>query len=181
MSLEDVIRRRRTIREFTGAPLTTEEISQLCWAGQGITEPELGYRASPSAGALYPIELFVVTAEGIDRYVPTDGRFERHLTGDLRRALQRASLDQACVGEAGASLVIAAVVERMARKYGRRAEQYCFIEAGHVAQNILLQATALDLGGVPIGAFADEKVATLLKLPRDQRVLYMVSVGHPRG
>ena len=78
-------------------------------------------------------------------------------------------------------MVIAAVVERTARKYGRRAERYCFIEAGHVAQNVLLQATALHLAGVPIGAFEDDAVAAVLKLPKTHRVLYLLPVGFPSG
>ncbi|MGB2984751.1 MAG: SagB/ThcOx family dehydrogenase [Phycisphaerae bacterium] len=181
MSVEEAISQRRSVREFLDKPPTLENISQLCWAGQGITEPRRGLRASPSAGALYPIELYVVTAEGIDHYQPANHRLKRHLPGDLRPALQRAALDQDAIGEAAATVVIAAVVERTARKYGKRAERYCFIEAGHVAQNVLLQATALDLAGVPVGAFEDEKVAAALKLPKDHRVLYLLPIGHPSG
>ncbi len=95
--------------------------------------------------------------------------------------MQRAGLDQEAIGDAAACVVIAAVVERTARKYGGRAERYCFIEAGHVAQNILLQATALHLAGVPVGAFEDDKIAAVLKLPKNHRVLYLVPLGHPRG
>ena len=98
----------------------------------------------------------------------------------MRRALQQSALHQEMIGEAAACVVIAAVVERTARKYGDRAERYCFIEAGHVAQNILLQATALHLGGVPVGAFEDKDVAKVLKLPENQRVLYLLPLGHPR-
>ena len=181
MSLEEAIAQRRSVRGFADIPLTLQEISQLCWAGQGITDPRRGFRASPSAGALYPIELYVVTAAGVDHYRPRDHRLERHLTGDLRRALQAAALDQQAVGEAAACLVVTAVVERTARKYGKRAERYCFIEAGHVAQNIFLQATALHLAGVPVGAFEDNEVATVLKLPKDHRVLYLLPIGNPHG
>jgi len=181
MSLEEAIKHRRSIRQFTDKPLTVEQIAQLCWAGQGITDPHRGFRASPSAGALYPVELYIVTADGVDHYQPKDHSRERHITGDLRRPLQRAGLEQEAIGEAPACVVITAVVERTARKYGRRAERYCFLEAGHAAQNILLQATALHLGGVSIGAFDDEKAAALLKLPRGHRVLYLLPIGHPRG
>lgn len=152
MSLEEAIAQRRSVRGFADIPLTIAEVSQLCWAGQGITDPRGRFRASPSAGALYPIELYVVTAEGVDHYRPKGHRLERHLTGDLRPALQEAALDQDAVGGSAACIVVTAVVERTARKYGGRAERYCFIEAGHVAQNILLQATALHLAGVPVGA-----------------------------
>jgi SagB-type dehydrogenase family enzyme len=153
----------------------------LCWAGQGVTDSQRGFRASPSAGALYPIELYLVTAEGVKHYRPTGHRLGQHLPGDLRQQLQEAALDQECIGRAPGCFVVTAVVERTARKYGRRAERYCFMEAGHVAQNILLQATALNLGGVPVGAFEDKEVASVLKLPKNQRVLYLVPVGHPAG
>ena len=181
MSLEEAINTRRSVREFIDQPLTMKDLAQLCWAGQGITDPRSGYRASPSAGALYPIELYVVTADGVDHYRPRDHGLDRHLPGDLRRAVQEAALHQESIGDAPACVVIAAVVERTARKYGRRAERYCFIEAGHVAQNILLQATALQLAGVPIGAFEDDKVASVLKLPKTHRVLYLLPVGTPSG
>ncbi len=93
--------------------------------------------------------------------------------------MQEAALEQDSVGQAPACMVITAVVERTARKYGRRAQRYCFIEAGHVAQNILLQATALQLAGVPVGAFEDQKIASVLKLPQTHRVLCLLPVGHP--
>ena len=179
MSLEEVIVERRSVRSFTDEGLTLKEVSQLCWAGQGITDPERGFRASPSAGALYPIELYIVTAAGVDHYEPNGHRMTRHLPGDLRQSLQLAALDQDAVGDAAAVFVITAVVERTARKYGSRAQRYCFMEAGHVAQNILLQATALHLGGVPVGAFEDRDVAKVLKLPEDHRVMYLLPVGHP--
>jgi len=179
MSLEQAIATRRSHREFRDKPLTLEQISQLCWAGQGITDRGRGFRASPSAGALYPIELYVVTAAGVDHYEPKSHLLARHLPGDRRPAVQRASLYQEPVGEAGACIAIAAVLERTARKYGTRAERYGFIEAGHVAQNILLQATALDLAGVPIGAFDDADVAAALELPESHRVLYLLPIGYP--
>ena len=181
MSLEEAIATRRSVREFADTPLTRQQISQLCWAGQGITDPGGALRAAPSAGALYPIELYVVTAEGVDHYQPKNHRLGRHLTGDVRRSLQRAALNQEAIGDAPACVAIAAVVQRTARKYGSRAQRYCFIEAGHVAQNILLQAKALHLAGVPIGAFEDEKVATVLKLPENHRVVYLLPIGHPGG
>ena len=180
LSLEEAIAGRRSVRAFIDEPLSLEQISQLCWAGQGITDAGRRFRASPSAGALFPIELYVVTAEGVDHYLPRDHRLTRHLTGDRRGALREAALHQQAVGRAPACFVITAVVERTARKYGRRAERYCFIEAGHVAQNILLQATSLTLGGVPVGAFQDKEVARALELPESHRVLYLLPIGRPR-
>ncbi len=179
MSVEEAIASRRSMREFLDEPLTARDISQLCWAGQGITDKKRGLRASPSAGALYPIELYLVTQNGVDHYLPKEHRLERHRAGDVRSALQKAALEQDPVGQAPLCVVIAAVPERTAGKYGPRAERYCMLEAGHVAQNMLLQATALHLGGVPIGAFEDHLVSTVLKLPSGQRVLYLLPMGFP--
>ena len=122
----------------------------------------------------------MATADGVDHYEPKGHRLTRRLPGDLRQPLQLAALDQDAVGDAPAVFVITAVVERTARKYGQRAERYCFIEAGHIAQNILLQATALELAGVPVGGIDDDKVAAALRLPKDHRVLYLVPIGHPK-
>jgi SagB-type dehydrogenase family enzyme len=181
MSLEEALARRRSIRQFTDEPLSLKEIAQLCWAGQGITDETLGFRASPSAGALYPIELYVVTTRDVAHYRPKDHTLQDHADGDHRQALQKAALDQAVIGRAPACFVITAVIERTARKYGQRARRYCLLEAGHVAQNILLQATVMDLGGTPVGAFNDDQVNAALKLPKNHRVLYLLPIGHPPG
>jgi SagB-type dehydrogenase family enzyme len=180
MSLEETLAARRSVRQFSDRPLTLEQIARLCWAGQGITEPKRGLRTAPSAGALYPIELYLVTREGVDHYLPTGHKLERHADGDLRMALRGAANDQESISQAAACVVITGVIERTTRKYGERAGRFCYVEAGHVGQNILLQATSLDLAGVPIGAFDDDKVSAALKLPKDRRVLYMLAIGHPR-
>ena len=179
MSLTETLTRRRSVRQFTDLPLDRTQLSQLCWAAQGLTDPARSRRTAPSAGALYPLELYVVTAAGVDHYLPARHSLEPHASGDVRLALSAAALHQEALRQAPVCFVIAAVTERSAVKYGTRAERYCFMEAGHVAQNILLQATALDLGAVPIGAFDDDRVAAVLKLPPGQRVLYLVPVGHP--
>jgi SagB-type dehydrogenase family enzyme len=138
-------------------------------------------RTAPSAGALYPLELYVATAGGFYHYEPSEHRLDLHSEGDLRPVLYRASLAQDSVREAPAVFVIAAVYERTERKYGReRAPRYVHLEAGHAAQNILLQAVALGLGGVPIGAFQDEQVQMVFSLPRDHRPLYLIPIGHTR-
>ena len=180
MSLEQAIGHRRSARRFTEQALTVKEIGQLCWSGQGITDPKRGLRTSPSAGALYPIELYVVTAEGVDRYLPARHELQQHLAGDQRKALQEAASGQPSVGAAPACIVIAGDIERSARKYRDRAERYCWLEAGHVAQNILLQATALNLAGVPVGGYDDTKTVEAIKLPKGWRVLYLLPLGHPQ-
>jgi len=179
MSLEESLAKRRSIRSFKAEALTREQISQLCWAAQGISDPKRGLRTSPSAGALYPLELYVVTGEGVEHYVPKGHALEKHREGDLRGKLQGAALGQSCVGKAPATFVIAAVVSRTQRKYGQRAERYVWMEVGHAAQNILLQATALGLGAVPVGAFRDEEVAKALSLPADHAPQYLIPVGVP--
>jgi SagB-type dehydrogenase family enzyme len=179
MPLEQAIARRRSIRSFKGDALTPRQMSQLCWTGQGITEPREALRAAPSAGALYPLELFVATADGVGHYDPREHTLAVHRAGDHRRQIQRASLDQEMIGQAWACFVIAAVVERVGAKYGDSAEQYTLIEVGHVAQNLLLEAEALNLAGVPVGAFEEKKVAAILEIPRDHRVFYLVPIGRP--
>jgi SagB-type dehydrogenase family enzyme len=178
MPLEQAIARRRSVRSFTGKPLNPRQMAQLCWAGQGITEPREALRAAPSAGALYPIELLVATPDGVGHYHPKDHTLRAHMAEDVRPQIQRASLDQEMITQAWACFVIAAVVKRVAAKYGNQAEQYTLIEVGHVAQNVLLEAEALGLAGVPVGAFEDRKVAAILDLPRDHRVCYLLPVGH---
>lgn len=180
MALEEAILRRRSVREFTKASLSDRELSQLLWAAQGITHRE-GYRAAPSAGALYPLELYVTMPAGFYHYEPRPHRLNRRSDRDLRAALCRAALEQEAILEAPAVFVIAAVYERTAQKYGpARTPRYVHLEAGHAGQNLLLEAVALGLGGVPIGAFDDEEIRKVLALPADQRPIYLIPVGHPR-
>lgn len=177
MTLEAALARRRSIRQYARAELTEKETSQLCWAATGITEPRLGLRTAPSAGALYPLEIYLATAKGVFRYQSRGHLLQGHLAGDRRKALRQAALDQGCVQAAPVCFVIAAAERRCAVKYGQRARRYCLLEAGHVAQNIHLQATALSLGSVPIGAFRDDRVAAAIRLPADQRPIYLIPVG----
>jgi SagB-type dehydrogenase family enzyme len=177
-SLADVLRARRSCREFTTQPLTSQEVAQLCWAAQGITDHASGYRTAPSAGALYPLALLVVDESGVYEYCSGTHELNQCLRGDVRKALQAAALDQACVGNAPVCLAIAMDIALMAERYGRRAERYCLLEAGHAAQNVLLQATAMGLGAVPVGAFSDERVADVLELSSRLRAVYLLPVGH---
>jgi SagB-type dehydrogenase family enzyme len=178
VSLESVLARRRSVREFTKQALTLEEISQLLWAAQGVTS-SWGGRTAPSAGALYPLEVYVVTKERVLHYLPAHHQAEVHLTGDRRPALEAAGMSQASIGDAPAVFVITGVVARTQAKYGSRASRYVYLEAGHAAQNLLLEAVALNLGGVPIGAFTDASVSSVLSLPSDRRPIYLIPIGHP--
>jgi SagB-type dehydrogenase family enzyme len=180
ISLEEVLHRRRSVREFSPHPLTEQQIGQLLWAAQGITSSD-GLRTAPSAGALYGLEIYVATSTGCYRYVPKGHQLEKQSEDDLRPGLCRAALDQESILGAGAVFVIAAVYARIAEKYGKeRSVRYAHLEAGHAAQNLLLQAVALGLGGVPMGAFRDEQVQQVLALPADQSPLYLIPVGVAR-
>jgi SagB-type dehydrogenase family enzyme len=180
VSLEETLVQRRSVRSFQGTPLTAAELGQLLWAAQGVSE-ERGYRTAPSAGALYPLELYVATEEGIFHYLPQGHRWQILSQSDARQDLYEAALRQDPVRQAPAVFVIAAVYERTAQKYGGgRSPRYVHLEAGHAAQNLLLQAVALGLGAVPIGAFDDGGVQEALALPTDHEPLYLIPVGHPQ-
>lgn len=167
------------------APLSLQHLSQLLWAAQGITGPD-GGRAAPSAGALYPLELYVVAGDvdsltpGVYRYAPERHELIKHAGDDRREALAAAALGQSWVQRAPAVLVLAGVYERSAAKYGSRARRYTHMEAGHAAQNVYLQATAVKLATVIVGAFDDEAVRETLGLPADHAPLGLMPVGHPR-
>jgi SagB-type dehydrogenase family enzyme len=166
------------VRAYRAEPLDLAEVSQLLWATQGVTSAA-GLRTAPSAGALYPLELYLVTAAGFYRYEPDGHCLEVLGEADLRADLSRAALSQEAVALAPAVFILAAVYARTEQKYGDRAERYVKLEAGHAGQNLLLQAVALDLGAVPIGAFHDDQVQDVLGLPADHEPLYLIPVGRP--
>ncbi len=180
-SLERTITERRSIRDYSNENLTLRELSQLLWAAYGITDPR-GFRTAPSAGALYPLEIFVVAGRvdgiqpGVYRYDPGKHEIIRVVEGDRREELSKAAVGQACVKNAAINMVITAVYERTTTKYGERGIRYVHFEAGHAAQNVLLQATALDLGAVPVGAFSDAEVKSILKLSEEDP-LYIIAIG----
>ena len=184
VSLEETLLNRRSVREYDDTPLTLEEVSQLLWATQGLTA-EWGGRTAPSAGALYPLELYLVAgnvsglAPGVYRYRPREHDLVKTGDEDLRNPLARAALNQACVQEGAIDIVIAAVYGRTTQKYGERGIRYVHMEAGHAAQNLYLQATAMELGMVTVGAFYEEQVREILSLPENEEPLYIVPVGRP--
>ena len=182
VSLEESLLQRRSIRSYTGQPLTLQEVSQLLWAAQGITDPG-GLRTAPSAGALYPLELYVVVgdvqdlAPSVYRYEPDGHQLVKIIDGDKRAELASAALGQSCVKEGAAAFVFTGVYERTTGKYGDRGIRYVHIEVGHAAQNLCLQATAMGLGAVTVGAFSDEQMTRLLNLPEKEQPLYIIPVG----
>jgi SagB-type dehydrogenase family enzyme len=179
-SLVESLAKRRSVRSYASTPLSVQQIGQLLWAAQGITQKLWGRRTAPSAGALYPLETYVVLSEGTYHYNPRRHELKQIIEGDRRRELQSAAFGQGAVGRASAVFVFAAVYERTSVKYGDRATRYVDIETGHACQNLLLQAAALGLVGVPVGAFLDERVAEVLRLENNTTPLYLVPVGHPR-
>ena len=184
-SFAAILNERRSIREFAAAPLSLEAAGQLLWAAQGVTS-SAGERTAPSAGALYPLEVYLVAgsvdglAVGVYGYRAHGHSLRAYLAGDRRRELADAALGQGAVLEAPAVLVIAALCARTARKYGGRGDRYVHIEVGHAAQNVYLQAHALGLGTVIVGAFDDDAVRAALELAGQEVPLALLPVGTPR-
>ncbi len=178
LTLEQALAERRSIREYADVPLRLDEIGRLLWAGQGVTDDE-GHRTAPSAGARYPLELYVVTPGDLMHYLPDGHRVEQRADTTTLDALADVAFGQAFVGAAPTVLVIAADPSRTEAEYGAVAEDLVNREAGHAAQNILLQATALDLAAVPVGGFDPSAAARLLALPPGETVLYLIPVGRP--
>ncbi|HOL21790.1 MAG TPA: SagB/ThcOx family dehydrogenase [bacterium] len=180
VSIEEALKKRRSIREYKSEPLTLKELSQLLWAADGRTA-DWGGRTAPSAGATYPLEIYVVAGnvEGINpglyHYDIETHSLVLVKEGDIRAELSRASLNQSSIKNAPVVIVISGVFERTTGRYGERGKRYVFMEVGHCGQNIHLQAEALGLGAVMVGAFDDEKVKKVLGIKED--VFYLCPVG----
>jgi SagB-type dehydrogenase family enzyme len=186
VSLEEAILARKSVRDYATKPVSLKQISQILWAAQGVTHD--GMRSAPSAGALYPMEIYVVTRPngienlqaGIYHYDNRNHVMTLFKEGDFSLALQRAVLDQESVGAAAANIVIAAVFERTTSKYGERGVQYVFQESGHISQNIFLQASVLGLGSVAMGAFREDEVRKVLGVAKTERPIYVQAIGIER-
>jgi SagB-type dehydrogenase family enzyme len=182
VSVEHALQNRRSVRRYKNESLTLSEISQLLWAAQGITTPR-GFRTAPSAGALFPLELYVAAGNvsdlpaGIYKYNYREHTLAQSVSSDKRNALSQAALNQRSIASAPAVFLICAVYERVTRKYGQRGIQYAFMEIGHAAQNVCLQAVALGMGTVVIGAFRDDEVKKIAHLSEDEQATYIIAVG----
>lgn len=182
VSLEEALLTRRSVRSFAQQGLSLAELGQLLWAAQGVTSPD-GERTAPSAGALYPLKLYVVAGwvtdlpVGVYEYVPTKHRLSLHSEGDRRQQIATAALEQRFVARSAAVLAIAAEYARTAKRYGSRAERYVHIEAGHAAQNVCLEAVALGLVTVVVGAFDDDAIRKALDLQTSVAPLLLMPVG----
>ena len=185
--LEEAIARRRSIRDFSTRVISLSQLSQILWAAQGITSATGRYRSIPSAGATYPLEIFIACGincveevnDGIYRYNINSHSLTSHHKGDVRLELGRAALDQGFIYQAPVDIIICADYERTLIRYGARGERYVHIEVGHAGQDIYLQATALGLATVAIGAFDDEQVREVLQLDSQYKPLYIMPVGRP--
>ena len=184
VSLEEAIARRRSVRRYRAEPLTLSQLSQVLWSAQGITAGgEL--RAAPSAGATYPLEIFAFVGKqaidgleaGIYHYEVDSHSLVCSQRGDLRRELARAALDQGFIVSAPVDIVICAIYTRTSYTYGRRGERYVHMEVGHVGENIHLQAVALGLATVEVGAFDDEEVRKVLDVEERIKPLYIMPLG----
>ncbi|MFH1287265.1 MAG: SagB/ThcOx family dehydrogenase, partial [bacterium] len=186
LSLEETIKKRRSVRNFKKEPLSLKELSILLFAADGITKKEgdFGYRSAPSAGALYPIEIYSIVhnvdklKQGIYHYSFLDHSLELIKEGNFKKEIVHAASDQETTGEAGVTFVLTSIWQRITRKYGERGYRYTFIEAGHIGQNIYLETVSLGLGCVAVGAFFDDELNKLLGIDgENESALYILSVG----
>ncbi|MDY9926910.1 SagB/ThcOx family dehydrogenase [Methanosarcina sp.] len=181
--IEELLAKRRSVRRYAERDLSETVISRFLWAAQGISSKE-GLRTSPSAGALYPLEIHAVIGEGngfepgIYRYIAEEHTLTQEIPGDLRERLSRAALSQPMVRQAPVSLIISAVYPRITSKYGKRGIRYADMEAGHAAQNVYLLGVELGIGTCAVGAFDDEEVKKVLKLPANEEPLYILPLGY---
>ena len=184
-SLERTLSERRSVREFSREPITLPQLSQLLWAAQGITDSR-GYRTAPSAGALYPLEIYVMVGDvkglavGLFKYQADGHVLLRIANDDRRKQMEGAAWGQDWIRENAVLIAFSSVDSRTTGKYGGRGIRYIYIEVGHAAQNVMLQAQALGLGAAVVGAFGDDFAGEILDLPKNERVLYLMPIGKPR-
>lgn len=181
LSFEEALAKRRSVRDFSTQPLTRAQIGQLAWAGQGVTDPQRGLRTAPSAESLYPMELFIATNEGLFIYRPTEHSLQQTMEQDVRSELARATLTPEPVAGAACSIIIAGSARKIAARVGDRARTFVAMEAGHIAQNIQLQAVCLGLGSVPVGGLDSTAVRKICRMSRELDPVYVMCVGYPAG
>lgn len=182
VSIEETLLKRRSIRSYKSETLAIAEISQLLWSAQGVTNRK-GFRTAPSAGALYPLEVYIAAGKvtdldaGIYKYYAHRHEIVNTVKGDKRSELCRAGLGQSSIKNAPAVMVFCAVFERVTGRYGKRGIQYVHMEVGHAIQNVCLQAISLGLGSVIIGAFNDYDVKEVMNFELDEHPLLILPVG----
>ncbi len=188
ITVEEAIKKRRSIRNYSAKPISKAQLSQLLFAAQGVTGKMYGkaLRTAPSAGALYPFEIYIIAnnvqdlPRGIYHYSVLDHALELVKSGDFRSQIIDAGLSQQMLGDSGVTFVLSAIFDRVRHKYGERGCRYVYMEAGHISQNIYLQAVSLGLGSVCAGAFSDEKVNKLIDVDGwKEAAIYLHPVGVP--
>ncbi|MBM4403746.1 MAG: SagB/ThcOx family dehydrogenase [Candidatus Cloacimonetes bacterium] len=183
VSVEQAIHQRRSTRSFKDESLSIAQISQILYSAQGISHQERGLRTAPSAGAIYPLELYAIIGKaddidpGLYRYQPTTHSLALIQTGDLRQSIISKVSRQAFVASAPISLILTVAYERISERYSERGMMYAHMEVGHVGQNVHLQAEALGLGTVMVGAFNESELAKQMALPDGEIPLYIMPVG----
>ena len=187
--LEEAIKKRRSIRNYSNNPLTLEELSQILFSAQGITGEYAGtyLRAAPSAGALYPFEIYLIVQnvsqleKGIYHYNVRKHALEFIKEGDFKDELFKAGLFQEMFLQAPVTLVYTAIFKRTTHKYGERGYRYIYIEAGHIAQNVSLQCVSIGLVSCVVGAFFDDMINKLIGIDgKEEAVIYLHTIGKPR-
>ncbi|TFF96663.1 MAG: SagB/ThcOx family dehydrogenase [Promethearchaeota archaeon] len=177
-SLEQCIYERKSMRKFWDKEISLEHLSKIFWAVQGAKEYN---RTVPSAGATYPLEIYAILKEkGLYHYKIKEHKLVTQIEKFNCRELVRAAWNQTFICEPYLTLIICGDIKRTRNRYGERAERYVYMEAGHAAQNVHLEAVSLDLASVPIGAFKEESVKALLELPKEIDPLYIIPVGYPK-
>lgn len=187
LPLSEAIYQRRSIRNFSPSPIMLFQLSQILFAAQGITSPSGKMRAIPSAGATYPLEVYVVVGEngiekvdsGVYHYEVKNHSLTLNISGDIRADMAGAALGQDFIAVAPVSLVICAVYDKTLLRYNVRGERYVFMEVGHAGQNVYLQTSAFGLGTCAVGAFRDEDIRQILQLDPKIRPLYIMPLGKP--
>ena len=182
-TIEESLAKRRSIRSYSNKALSIKDASQLLWAAQGVTS-DIGFRTAPSAGALYPLEVYLVAIniDGVDagvyRYLPENHSIVQTFEGNIGNELSIAALSQPQVRDCAANIVFAANYSRITAKYGKRGIRYTNIEIGHAAQNVYLQGVALGIGTCAVGAFDDENVGQALRLSESEKALHILTLGY---
>ena len=179
VSFEQALAKRRSVRQFSNQPIKRTQIGQLAWAGQGITDSQSGLRTAPSAGKIYPIELLFATDEGLFAYQPAEHSMLQISDQDIRMPLAAAASMQESIATAGCDIIVAGSVRKLTPQFRNKARTYMLLEAGHIAQNIQLQAVCLGMGSVAIGGFETKDVRKVCSLTRDLEPLYIISIGYP--
>ena len=179
MDVFEAIQKRKSVRKYSSKELTLEQVAQILWAANGAN-PRKNFvaRNVPSAGGVFPMTVYLLDKNGIYRYQPLNHSLVLLKEGDKRKELTEAALGQGCISQVSVNLVITADIAKCAQRYGERAQRYTDIEAGHIGQNVSLQAVSLGLGTVMVGAFNDEAVKDVLALPDNESPLYIIPVGY---